>query len=345
LAVQAERVTRQASGRPHSITQEDVAREVGVSRTLVSFAFRGAPGVSEETKQAIFDAAKLLGYRHNAAAADLARKQPSTVGLFLLDLSNEVYVDIFSGVREALSPAKKRLILSVSRSRGSIDPDSVGSLIEARVGVVIAATLLEPDAQVQELARSVPLVSVTRRVDGVDSVYSDSVAGARAAVEHLLGLGHTRIAHVTGPAHQGHADRRQTYENVMRECGLVPQVVFAHDYTQEAASQASDQLFVTSDRPTAVFAHNDEMALGVRENAFVHGLEVPRDLSLVGYDNSRIARLHGIDLTSVDLHALELGRTAGITALERLASPGSPAVDRKLGSRLVVRGSTSAAVS
>jgi DNA-binding LacI/PurR family transcriptional regulator len=337
LAVQAESVTRQASGRAHSVTQEDVARQVGVSRTLVSFAFRGAPGVSEETKQAIFDAAKLLGYRHNAAAADLARKQPSTV-----DLSNEVYVDIFSGVREALSPAKKRLILSVSRSRGSIDPDSVGSLIEARVGVVIAATLLEPDSQVQDLARSVPLVSVTRRVDGVDSVYSDNVAGARAAMDHLLGLGHTRIAHVSGPAHQGYADRRQTYEHVMREAGLAPQVVFARDYTQEAASEASERLFGPSDRPTAVFAHNDEMALGVREKAFVHGLEVPRDLSLVGYDNSRIARLHGIDLTSVDLHALELGRTAGITALERLASPGAPAVDRKLGSRLVVRGSTAA---
>ncbi|MEW1822364.1 LacI family DNA-binding transcriptional regulator [Arthrobacter sp. NPDC080031] len=331
------------SGRLHSVTQEDVAREVGVSRTLVSFAFRGAPGVSDETKQAIFDAAKLLGYRHNAAAADLASKRPSTIGLFLLDLSNQVYVDIFSGVREALSPMKKRLILSVSHSRGSIDEGSIGSLIEARVGVVIAATLLEPDAEVQELARNVPLVNVTRRVEGVDSVYSNDVAGARAATEHLLRLGHTRIAHVTGPTHQGHEERRQTYEKVMREAGLVPQVVFVHDYTQEAARQASDQLFGALDRPTAIFAHNDEIALGVRESAYVHGLEVPRDLSLVGYDNSRIARLHGIDLTSVDLHALELGRTAGITALDRLADPTQPVIERMLEPRLVVRSSTSTA--
>ncbi|MBT8163715.1 MULTISPECIES: LacI family DNA-binding transcriptional regulator [Arthrobacter] len=328
--------------RARSITQEDVAREVGVSRTLVSFAFRGAPGVSDETKQAIFDAAKLLGYSHNAAAADLARKQPATVGLFLLDLSNEVYVDVFSGVREAISPMKKRLILSVSHSRGSIDEGSLSSLIEARVGVIIAATLLEPDSQVQELSRTVPLISVTRRVEGVDSVYSNNVAGARAAVEHLLRLGHTRIAHVTGPIHQGHEDRRLTYEEVIHKAGLVPQVVYAQDYTQEAARQAADQLFGALDRPTAVFAHNDEMALGVREIAFVHGLEVPRDLSLVGYDDSRIAKLHGIDLTSVDLHALELGRTAGITALERLAKPDFPVIDRKLEPRLMVRSSTAA---
>ncbi|MFJ6302205.1 LacI family DNA-binding transcriptional regulator [Pseudarthrobacter oxydans] len=326
--------------RFRQVTQEDVAREVGVSRTLVSFAFRGASGVSDETKLAILDAAKRLGYRPNAVAADLASKRSSTVGLYLLDLSNEIFVDIFSGVSEGLSAAKNRLILSVSHSRGRVDAGSVESLIEARVGIVIAATLLDPDERVRELARSVPLVCVTRRVEGIDSVYSDDRAAGKAATEHLLGLGHTRIAHMTAASHEGHGERLRAYEETMRSAGLIPQIVVAEDYTQEAAERAAFSFLVASDRPTAVFAHNDELALGVRETAHVLGLEVPRDLSLVGHDDSRVAKLHGIDLTSVDLHAIELGRAAGVAALERLANPDLPVIDRKFEPRLVVRGST-----
>ncbi|WP_234864835.1 LacI family DNA-binding transcriptional regulator [Sinomonas albida] len=329
-----------APGRPRAVTQEDVARAVGVSRTLVSFAFRGAPGVSEETKQAILDAAKRLGYRPNAVAADLARKQASAVGLYLLDLRNEVYADIFTGVREALGQARNRLILSVAPSTSGVDVASVGSLIEARVGIIIAATLVDKDERIQELARTVPLVNVARYVEGVDSVYSDDRAGARVATEHLLSLGHTRVAHVSGPRHEGHVGRWRAYEAVMLKAGLTPRTVFADDYTQEAAERAAVALLAGPSRPTAVFAHNDEIALGIREAAYKQGLSVPGDLSLVGYDDSRIAHLHGIDLTSVDLKALELGRIAGAAALERLATPDAPIVDRRLDPRLVVRQST-----
>ncbi|MGP0222640.1 MULTISPECIES: LacI family DNA-binding transcriptional regulator [unclassified Paenarthrobacter] len=323
-------------------TQNDVAREVGVSRTLVSFAFRGAPGVSGETRQAILDAAKRLGYRPNAVAADLARKHRSAVGLYLMDIRNDVYADILNGVRSALPHERNRLILSVSRTLDGVDRGAVDSLIEARMGIIIAATLLDTDQQVHELAQVVPLVSVARRVEGVDSIYSDDDAGARAATEHLLALGHRRIAHVAGPEHHGHTVRRKSYERTMTGAGLVPHVVTAADYTQEAGERAAYTLLDTPDRPTAIFTHNDQFALGVREAAFARGLKVPGDLSLVGYDNSRTARLHGIDLTSIDLHALDLGRLAGETALERLNNPDAPVTDRRLMPQLVLRNSTAA---
>ncbi|MFJ5955590.1 LacI family DNA-binding transcriptional regulator [Paenarthrobacter sp. NPDC092416] len=321
-------------------TQSDVAREVGVSRTLVSFAFRGAPGVSEETKQAIFDAAKRLGYRPNAGAADLARKHRSAVGLYLMDIRNEVYADILSGVRIALPQNRNRMILSVSRSVDGVDPGALESLIEARVGIIIAATLLDSDEHVREMAQIVPLVSVTRPVEGVDSVYSDDAFGARAATEHLLNLGHTRIAHLAGPAHDGHIVRRQSYEQTMRDAGLTPQTLSAQDFTQEASERAAAELLDAADAPTAIFTHNDQFAMGVREAAHARGLSIPGDLSLVGYDNSRTARLHGIDLTSVDLHAVELGRIAGEVALARLNDPDAPMADRRLTPQLVVRSST-----
>lgn len=334
-------MTRPTTPSPRrSVTQEDVAREVGVSRTLVSFAFRGAPGVSNETRQAILEAAQRLGYRQNAAAADLARKQPSAVGLYLLDLRNEVYADVFHGVREAFGDTSNRLILSVSPTANSLGRGAIDSLIEARVGIVIAATLLDTDADIRELAQIVPVVNVARRVEGLDSVYSNDPAGAETAVRHLLELGHTRIAHLTGPPHEGHQGRRRAYERVMADAGLPPRVVTAGDYTQEAAEKAVRPLLTAGNRPTAFFAHNDELAVGAREAAYRIGLGVPDDLSLVGYDNSRISRLHGIDLTSVDLHALDLGRSAGRVALERLADPLSPVVDLKSAPRLVIRGST-----
>ena len=331
-------MTIQRQQRP--ATQADVAREVGVSRTLVSFAFRGAAGVSDETRQAIFDAAKRLGYRHNAAAAALASKQRTAVGLYLLDLRNEVFSDVLNGVRLALPQARNRLILSVSRSIGGEDQGALDSLIEARVGIIIAATLLDPDERVRELAQMVPVVSVTRRVEGVDSVYPDDHAGARAAVEHLLGLGHTRIAHLAGPQFEGHTVRREAYEQIMRSAGLTPQTVAADDFTHEAGERAAAELLAGPDRPTAVFTHNDQFALGVREAAYAMGLTIPGDLSLVGYDDSPTARLHGIDLTSVDLHAVELGKIAGSVALERLNDPGAPIADRCVTPQLVVRRST-----
>jgi DNA-binding LacI/PurR family transcriptional regulator len=326
--------------QPRPATQSDVARAVGVSRTLVSFAFRGAPGVSRETKEAIFEAAKRLGYRPNAVAADLARKHRSAVGLYLLDIRNEIYADVLSGVRTALPQDSNRLILSVSRSVDGVDSGALESLIEARVGIIIAATLLDSDEHVQQMARIVPLVSVTRPVPGVDSVYSDDSAGARAATKHLLSLGHTRIAHLSGPVYDGHVVRRQSYEQTMHDAGLSPQTVAAEDFTQDAGQRAAAQMLNQSDRPTAIFTHNDQLALGAREAAYARGLSVPEDLSLVGYDNSRTARLHGIDLTSVDLHAVELGRIAGAVALDRLNNPDAPIADERLTPQLVVRNST-----
>jgi DNA-binding LacI/PurR family transcriptional regulator len=275
-------------------------------------------------------------------AADLARKHRTAVGLYLMDIRNEIYADILSGVRMALPQNVNRIILSVSRSADGIDGSAVESLIEARVGIIIAATLLDSDEQILDLAKVVPIVSVTRPVQGVDSVYSDDEVGAREATRHLLSLGHRRVAHLAGPPHDGHLVRRQSYESTMLKAGMVPWIQTAEDFTQDAGQRVAAQLLALGedDRPTAIFTHNDQFALGAREAAHAAGLSIPGDLSLIGYDDSRTAKLSGIDLTSVDLHAFELGRIAGDVALERLSNPDMPTVHRKLTPNLVVRGST-----
>ncbi|OFI37860.1 LacI family transcriptional regulator [Arthrobacter sp. SW1] len=325
-----------------AVTQNDVARELGVSRTLVSFAMRGAPGVSEDMRQQILRTAGLLGYRRNVEAADLARKRPTAVGLHLMDLHNDVYADIFSGVQEALSGTGSRLVIGVNATPYRPGPGVLDPLLESKVGVVIAATLLDSDDHIRELNRTVPLVNVTRSVPGVDSIHSDDIRGSRLATEHLLRLGHRRIAHLCGPSFEGHLERRIGYRRTMLAHGRDPVFIEAPGFGRsDAAAVAVEALSAApGERPTAVFAHSDELALGVREAAASLGLSVPGDLSLVGYDNSRVATLHGIELTSVDLHARELGRAAGQAALERIRYPALPAVDFTLSPTLVIRSST-----
>ncbi|WP_245953587.1 LacI family DNA-binding transcriptional regulator [Arthrobacter silvisoli] len=324
------------------MTQSDVARHLGVSRTLVSFAMRGAPGVSEDMRRQILSAADALGYRRNIQAADLARKRPTAVGLHLVDLHNDVYADIFSGVQEVLRSNDSRLVISVNATPYGPDPRALDPLFEAQVGVIIAATLLDPGERVRELNRRVPLVNVTRSVPGVDSIHSDDISGGRLATGHLLDLGHRNIAHLCGPAFEGHLERRTGYRETMLEHGLQPLIIEAAGFSREDAAAVALKLLASppGQRPSAIFAHSDELALGVREAAASLGLSIPGDLSLVGYDNSRVAGLHGIDLTTVDLHARELGRAAGQAAVERMLYPASPAVDRILAPTLVTRAST-----
>ena len=122
-------------GRTHRpVTQDDVAQKAGVSRARVSLAFRGAPGVSEESRRTILETGRLLGYRHNVIAADLATKTRSTIGLYLLDFRNEVFADVFRGARDALERSGNRVILGVSDADEPTDQRAVGSLIEAQVG-------------------------------------------------------------------------------------------------------------------------------------------------------------------------------------------------------------------
>ncbi len=327
-----------------AVTQSDVARHLGVSRTLVSFAMRGAPGVSEDMRQQILKTADMLGYRRNIQAADLARKRPTAVGLHLADLNNDVYADVFNGVQNVLRANGSRLVISVNPTPYYPDPRALDPLFESQVGVIIAASLLDPDERVRELNRMVPLVNVTRSVPGVDSIHSDDISGGRLATEHLLELGHRKIAHLCGPAFEGHLDRRIGYRDTMLEHGLRPLVLEAAGFGRADAAAVALQVLSSPprQRPSAIFAHSDELALGVREAAASLGLSVPRDLSLVGYDNSRVAGLHGIELSSVDLHAYELGRAAGQAAIERILYPDSPAVDRVLAPTLVARSSTAA---
>lgn len=308
-----------------TITLEDVAREAGVSRALVSIAYRGAEGVSNTTRARILEAGRQLGYRPNRIAARLASKATDTVGVFLQDMHNDVFADVYDGIREVADASGKHLVLTVGTPDGRMDDRSMDTLLQSRVDVVLAAGLLLPDEAVRRYARAVPIVSVARDLPGVDSVYSDNFRGATTATEYLLELGHRRIAFLANPQTDGYLDRQLGFADRMSRAGIVPWVLPSR-YSRANAAEDVGPLLDSLDRPTAVFAHNDQAALGVMDAMALRGLSAPQHVSVIGYDNSSVSRAPGTMLTTIDIHGFELGRRAAETAMRRLGEETMPRI-------------------
>lgn len=297
---------------------EDVAREAGVSRALVSIAYRDAIGVSDATKAHIIDVGTRLGYVPNRIAARLASKNVDTVGVFLQDLHNEVFADVFDGIREIIDDSQAQLVLAVGRIDGSGDSAALRALFESRVDVIIAAGLMMTDSEVQAIAQRTPLISVTRVVPDIDSVCTDDAAGGKLATSHLIESGHAQIVFLSNPQTEGYQGRQQGYVSAMHEAGLEPRIVPV-TYDRHDAESAAGQILDTPQPPTAFFAHNDQTALGVLDAIVLRGLRPGKDIAVVGYDNTSLSKAPVIALTTVDPHSVELGRSAARRALAMMS--------------------------
>src|SRR6478735_1245883 len=191
---------------------EDVAREAGVSRALVSLVMRDSPKVSPAKRTAVLESAAALGYSPNRLASRLASHRTKTLGVLFLDLHNSVFADIYDGITEGLAGSGNQVMVAV----GSADP-----------GTVLLAGYTGTSAELAAALRGTPAVVITREmeVDGVDSVLTDDFRSGALAVEHLYNLGHRRIAHFDISDWLPYADRRNGYLQAMQEFGLEPQLV------------------------------------------------------------------------------------------------------------------------
>ncbi len=320
----------------HNVTMEDVAEAAGVSRSHVSLAYRDAYGIKPEVREHILAVGKKLGYRPNRIAAQLAGKSTGTIGIYLQDLHNDLFADIYDGIREITDPLGKHLVLAIGHPDGSRDEQALDTLLESRVDVVIAAGLMLSDKELAKFTTKSRLVSVARQVPKADAVYSDNFAGAAKATQHLIDLGHQKIAFLANPITDGYADRRAGYQATMTDAGLQPLVVEG-SYSRKETQLITERVLENPDRPTAIFAHNDQAALGVMDAVITRGLRPGIDVSVVGYDNSTLSQSPSSALTTVDIHGVELGRAAAEVALERLANPSSKRISKTIEPTLVVR--------
>jgi DNA-binding LacI/PurR family transcriptional regulator len=327
-------------------TMEDVAATAGVSRALVSLVFRESPKVSEERRARVLAAAKELGYRPNASARNLASRSSGTIGVLLNDLHNPFFAEIFDGVSDAADATGYRLLLTTSLRRDAGEDRAIETMLEHRVdGMVLLSPRLS-SARLVELAMSSPIVVLGRTVAraSFDTVMTDESIGSMLALQHLAELGHRRIVHIDGGRGAGATPRRAGYRRAMASLGLDAPDVVAGDFTESSGVEGARRLLRRANLPTAIFAANDLVAAGAMATLEAAGVRVPDDVSIVGYDNSMLARLEHLALTTVDQPRASMGELATRLLVERIEGRRPKPKSILAAPTLVVRRTTAAAL-
>ena len=318
-----------------------MAAEAGVSTATVSLVLRGASGPSGVTRERVLAAAARLGYRPDRAASLLARRRSRLIGV-VMDIRSTFHAQLVENVHEAAEAYGYDLVLStVTRTRG--EGRAVETLLDSRCEALILLGPESPAARLSALDRQLPVVAVGRPVPsaGVDVVRAADNEGVAFAVDHLVGLGHRRIAYVDGGRGTIAASRRRGYQQAMRRHRLGGHVqVVGGDHGEESGARAARTLFGADPPPTAVLTYNDHSAVGLLDTLLRMGVDVPGAVSVVGYDDSPLSRLAHVDLTTVSQESQQLMRHAVAAVVERLDGGRTGHREVVVPPRLVVRGTT-----
>ena len=324
-------------------TIHDVAARAGVSVATVSRVLNGKELVREETSRQVRAAAESLRYVPNVAARSLSIRRSQTIGIVLPDVHGEFFSEVIRGIDLAARAEGYHILVSGSHS----DPVQMLEVVDAMRGRVDGLVVMAPDvtlAPLEELrARDMPVVLLNSSGPNRDAITIDNYGGARAMMRHLHGLGHSRIAFVRGPQHNADArERLRGYRHAMR--GLAATSLRAlecsGDFTEESGFAAGRRMAASKPRPTAVFAANDSMAVGVLASLAAAGIKVPEAMSVVGFDDIPIARYVTPPLTTMRVDIAEVGRRAFALLLDAVNEPIAHITRHdRVATTLVVRGS------
>lgn len=301
----------------------DVARAAGVSKSLVSLVMADSPKVSSARRKLVLEAAADLGYRPNDLAKNLKLRRTTTLGVVVSNIHIQFALEAIDGMQACADEAGYNLLLANGGHSKTGEASAIDTFLRFRVDGLIYHGSRLPVEDIEELTCPTPVVMLTRLVerDSVDCVTSNDYRGAQLAVEHLAGLGHTRIAHIDGGEANlnGSQPRRLGYLETMTKLGLGDSaLVVEGDFSEEGGFAGADILLDSNDPPTAIFAANDLSAIGVLNRLEERGVRVPEDISVVGYDNTAMAATRHVSLTTLDQPAFDMGRTAVELLLERL---------------------------
>ena len=323
-------------------TIEDVARLAGVGLGTASRALSDRPGVAPATRQRVLAAAERLGYRPSAVARAFSRRRTHTLELLVPLFTRPFFVEVLRGVEAALADTDYALVLrTVERARDRDQVFAACCLPGRADGVLIVC--MQPTARLVERLgdTGLPVVLVDVEHPGLASVVVDHAAGAALAVRHCIELGHQRIALIDRPQDPfgpvALSPRQHGYRTALVEAGLDRPAAYERvvAFSPEAGAAALAELLALPRPPTAVVAGSDTQAIGMLEAARKHGLRVPEDLSIVGYNDIELAPFLGLTTVRVPMQAL--GRQGAAVLLDALDRPGPPPPTIRLPTELVVR--------
>lgn len=311
-------------------TIKDIARLAGVSITTVSKVMNGKDhDIGEATKKRVLELVERYDYRPNALASGLITKKTGTIGLLVPDITNSFFSEVIWSAENAARREGFNVILCNTDDDERNELEYLSVLRKKRVdGIVFISTVLSDHQGLLDLAdKGMPLVVVDRPVRHAQimAVQLDNEAGGYAATRHLIAHGHRKIGCITGPLrNRGARDRYNGYLKAIREAGIdfAQRLIFEGDYRIQGGERGAHALL--QEGVSALFACNDMMAYGVYRAARELGLEIPRSLSVVGYDDIYTSALLSPPLTSVKQPASEIGATAAAMLIGQINGTGNP---------------------
>jgi DNA-binding LacI/PurR family transcriptional regulator len=333
-------------------TIRDVAERAGVSKSLVSLVMRGEPMVRDDKRRRVKQAAEELGYRTNLAARSLSNVHSKTVGVLVADLRNPLLVDVVEQAGQVLEDGGlSTLLISAirpSRPGGAgprIDGRAIGALKDLRVEAMLVVGSVPDRTALTKVLGDMPVVVAAAGAEGLhaDVVRNDDHLGMRLVVDYLVANGHHAVAHLGGLGGTVAEERVAGYCAAMRHHGLESEILIADsDFTEDAGYRGTARLLRGQRPVTAIAAVNDLAATGALSAAADAGLSVPDDLTLTGYDDTFVAAIRQVSLTSVNPDSPSIGSLAAQLVFRRLADPGQPVEEHLLPPRLVTRFSSGA---
>lgn len=325
---------------------KEVASLAGVSIATVSRALRGFQHVSAETRKRILAAAEALAYPIPNPPNRRIYGRTNSVGVVAPYISRWYFAQVISGAEQALRETGLDLLLSNFSQMKGRERLFQHQLLKGRVDALIVISLPPTEEEFDSmLSLGIPIALVGMHHENCSSIAIDDVGAARTATQHLVNQGHREIAIISGSPKDPFnfsvpEDRRKGFMQVLAESGLawLPTREVFGEFTMQGAERAVDELLARPNRPTAIFAQSDEMAIGAMRAIRRHGLRVPDDISIVGFDGHEFSEF--FELTTVEQPVVKMGEMAAWSIMERLKSTSKEFHSITLPTTLVVRNST-----
>ncbi|ALS27647.1 transcriptional regulator [Paenibacillus sp. 32O-W] len=324
----------------------DVARAAGVSTATVSKVINGTGRISDKTRKRVTEIMEELRYQPSMVAAALTRRSTSTVGLMLPDLANPYFAEIARAVEDRGHEFGFSLLICSTDNDPSKEEKYLSLMVQKCVDGIMIATSTGQDGLLRELAEQrMPIVAISRELPSlpVDTVMVDDFMGGYMAGKHLVGLGHRRIGIIAEKLGASSSPERiRGCRQAMAEAGIEADdsLIAEASYTVDGGRKAAARLLGGGEPPTALFACNDVLAIGALQAAFERGLQVPEQLSVVGFDNTMLATITAPPLTTVSQPIQDIGRRAFDALLQEIRGEKRTKQRLVLLPELVVRRST-----